>query len=64
MPFKYPVDHLSMRGEYDRFKFREDVLGNRFPIEFFARRIFEDGAPTHNQSKNDIFIVHLLILAL
>ena len=41
MPFKYPVDHLSMRGEYDRFKFREDVLGNRFSNRvFFARRIF------------------------
>ncbi|MBI2522155.1 MAG: hypothetical protein HYV97_17180 [Bdellovibrio sp.] len=55
-PFKYPVDHLRMRGEYDRFKFREDVLGNRFSNRiFFARRIFEDGAPTRNQSKSDMF---------
>ncbi|HAZ11901.1 MAG: hypothetical protein A2X86_07380 [Bdellovibrionales bacterium GWA2_49_15] len=55
-PFKYPVNHLRMRGEYDRFKFREDVLGNRFSNRiFFARRILEDGAPTHNQSKSDIF---------
>lgn len=55
-PFKYPVDHLQMRAEYDRFKFREDVLGNKFSNRLmFSRRIMEDGAPTYNKSRHDLF---------
>lgn len=53
-PFRFPVDHLKMRSDYDRFKFRTDIFGIKKSNEiYFFRRLVEDGAPRLNSNKTD-----------
>jgi len=61
MPFKFPVSHFELRKEFDKFKFREDTIGNKLANKiFFYRKIVEDGAQNPNLSKNDIFLRTML----
>ena len=55
-PFGHPVDHFSMRREYDGYKIRKDVKGQKLKNDIlFKRRVFEDGAQNPNHTKSDRF---------
>ena len=42
--FSFPVDHKSMRRDYDSFKRRKDVAGKKRANQiFFERKLVEDG---------------------
>ena len=52
--YNFPVDHLSMRRDYDKFKTRTDLLGIRKSNTiYFERRLVEDGAPRINSNRTD-----------
>ena len=55
-PFGYPVDHFSMRKDYDYYKLRQDILGQKRKNDIgFRRKIFEDGAQNPNHTQSDRF---------
>ena len=61
-PFGYPVDHFSMRREYDTYKFRTDNEGKKRKNHvLFRRRVFEDGAQNPDHTRSDRTFRALLI---
>ena len=55
-PFGYPVDHFAMRKDYDYYKMRQDMLGQKRKNDIgFRRKIFEDGAQNPNHTQSDRF---------
>lgn len=55
--YRYPVDHMSLRLSYDKFKIREDLKGKTKSNEiYFYRKIVQDGAQNKNHKRSDRFL--------
>ena len=54
LSFKYPLDHLSMRAEYEQYKRRKDRKGKiKANHIYFYRRVVQDGALDLNKKRGD-----------
>ncbi len=55
--YGYPVNHLELRGNYDRLKRRKDLQSRQRANEvYFYRRIVQDGARDSKTGKRDMLL--------
>lgn len=61
MPYRFPVDHLQMRKDYDYYKTVNTTSGQKRKNDiFFRRKIFEDGSQDPKTRASDTFIRTLI----
>jgi hypothetical protein len=54
LSFRFPVDHLALRSEYERVKDSNDKEGRaRANLIFFFRKIIQDGSLDEDNNKSD-----------
>ncbi len=55
--YNFPVDHFSLRQDYDLFKNREDNIGKQKANQiYFYRKLTEDGAYNPDLTGSDLFL--------
>ncbi len=57
LSFNFPLDHFSLRLEYDTYKSRDDIEGKRKANKiYFYRKVVQDGAQDPDHKRSDRFL--------